>query len=85
MASAVLFGVAHNLVVAVQVIWSGRVFSERPSAGLAAVLAMNGLGLLIGPPVLGVVADQTGFAAVFAAAAVLLVMTTAFGPREQLE
>lgn len=36
MASAVLFGVAYNVVVAVQVIWSGQVFGERPSAGLAA-------------------------------------------------
>lgn len=85
MASAVLFGVAYNVVVAVQVIWSGQVFSERPSAGLAAVLAMNGLGLLIGPPVLGAVADQTGFAVVFAAAAVLLLITTALAPRERLE
>jgi predicted MFS family arabinose efflux permease len=84
MASAVLFGAAYNVVVAVQVIWSGRVFSERPSAGLAAAMAMNALGLLIGPPVLGAVADQTGFAAVFAAAALLLLITTALGPREQL-
>ena len=59
-------------------------FSERPSAGLAAAMAMNALGLLIGPPVLGAVADQTGFAAVFAAAALLLLITTALGPREQL-
>ncbi len=84
-ASAVLFGAAYNIVVAVQVIWSGRVFGERPSAGLAAAMAMNALGLLVGPPVLGSAADHTGLAAVFVAAAAVLLATTTLAPREALE
>jgi len=84
MISAMLFGVAYSVVVAVQVIWSGQIFGERPSAGLAAIMSMMALGLLLGPPVLGTVADVTGFAAVFAAAAALAVITTALSPREPL-
>ena len=82
--AAVMFGAAYNVVVAVQVIWSGRVYSARPSAGLAATVAMNALGLLLGPPLLGAVADQTGFGAVFAAAGLLLLATAALAPREPL-
>lgn len=85
LASAVMFGAAYSIVVAVQVIWSARVFSERPSAGLAATLAMNAFGLLLGPPLLGAVADRTGFAAVFVAAAALLLVTAALAPREALD
>ena len=83
--SAVLFGASYSLAVAVQVIWSGQVFRERPSTGLAAVMVANALGLLVGPPVFGLVADVTGFGAVFAAAAVLLVAVSALAPRERLE
>ena len=85
LAAAVLFGASYNLVVAVQVIWSGHVFSERPSAGLAAVAGLNALGLLVGPPVFGVMGDVTGFAAVFAAGAVLLLASAVLAPRERLD
>ena len=84
MASAAMFGAAYATVVAVQVIWSGRVYDERPSAGLAATVAMNALGLLLGPPLLGALADQTGFGAVFAVAGLLLLATVALAPREPL-
>ena len=84
LASAVLFGAAYNIVVAVEVIWSAQVFAARPSAGLAAVLVMGALGLLAGPPILGAVADRTGLAAIFFAGAVLLILTTALAPREPL-
>lgn len=84
-ASAVLFGAAYNVVLAVQAIWSGQVFRQRPSAGLAAAMAMNGLGFLLGPPISGAVADHTGFAVVFAAAAALLLATTTLSPHEALE
>jgi MFS family permease len=45
----------------------------------------NALGLLVGPPVFGLVADLIGFGAVFAAAAVLLLAASALAPRERLE
>jgi predicted MFS family arabinose efflux permease len=84
-ASAVLFGASYNLAVAVQVMWSAQVFDERPSAGLAAVVAFNALGLLLGPPIFGYVADLTAFGTVFVAAAVLVLTTSALAPRERLE
>lgn len=80
--SAILFGAAYNTVVAVQVIWSSRVFASRPSAGLAAVMVMNAVGLLFGPPTLGALADRTGLATIFVAAAGLLVVTPLAAPRE---
>lgn len=82
--SAVLFGVAYATIVAISVIWSTKVFADRPSAGLAAVMAMNAVGLLTGPPILGTVADHIGLAAIFTAGAALLALTTLFAPREEL-
>jgi len=81
LSSAVLFGAAYNVVVAVEVIWSAQVFAARPSAGVAAVMVMGALGLLTGPPLLGALADRTGLAAIFVAGAGLLVLTTALAPR----
>jgi predicted MFS family arabinose efflux permease len=85
LASAVLFGAAYNVAVAVQVIWSAAVFAARPAAGLAAVLVMNALGLLVGPPVAGAVAGATGFPAVFCAAAAVALASVALSPRERLQ
>ena len=82
--SALLFGAAYNVVVAVQVIWSARVYEARPSTGLAAIMAMLALGLLLGPPLLGALADAAGFRTAFALAAVLALATAALGPRERL-
>src|SRR5829696_6351156 len=60
--SGVLFGASFSLIVAIQSIWTSRVFAERPSAGLAAVMFMLGLGLLVGPPAAGLLAG--GLAAI---------------------
>jgi predicted MFS family arabinose efflux permease len=84
LASAVLFGAAYNAVVAVQVMWSAQVFATRPSAGLAAVMVMNALGLLAGAPIFGAIADHTGLATTFNASAVLLICAAAVAPREQV-
>jgi predicted MFS family arabinose efflux permease len=83
LSSAVLFGAAYNTAIAVQVIWSAQVFAARPSAGVAALMVMGALGLLIGPPILGAVADRTGLTTIFLAGAALLVLTTALAPRGQ--
>ena len=82
--SALLFGAAYNTVLAVEAIWSAKVFAARPSAGLAAVMVMNALGLLTGAPILGALADHTGFPAVFAIAGALLIAAVALAPRERL-
>jgi predicted MFS family arabinose efflux permease len=81
LASAALFGVAYNTIVAVQVLWSGEVFASRPSAGLAAVMVMNALGLLVGAPTFGAVADRAGLDAAFTAGAALALIVAALAPR----
>jgi predicted MFS family arabinose efflux permease len=78
--SAILFGGAYNVVVAVDVIWSARVFAGRPATGLAAVMVMLGAGLLVGPAVAGAVGVMTAF---FAGAAVIAA-TTLLTPAEDL-
>jgi predicted MFS family arabinose efflux permease len=82
--SAVLFGAAYNLVVAIEAIWSSRVFRERPSAGLAAVMFMSGLGLLIGPLTAGPLADRLGLGPVLLLGGGLLAFTGVLSPRERL-
>jgi len=82
--SAALFGVAYNMIVAVQVLWSAEVFASRPSAGLAAVMVMNALGLLVGAPIFGAVADRAGLDAAFSAGAVLVLLIVTMAPRREL-
>jgi predicted MFS family arabinose efflux permease len=82
--SAVLFGASFNLIVAIQSIWTSRIFGERPSAGLAALMFMLGLGLLIGPPAAGLLADRLGLGAVFLLAAALAAIVGVLPPRERL-
>jgi predicted MFS family arabinose efflux permease len=81
LASAVLFGAAYNTIIAAQVIRGTDVFASRPSAGLAALMVMNALGLLAGAPLFGAVADGTGLSVAFVASAVLALGTVALAPR----
>jgi hypothetical protein len=47
-------------------------------------MVLNAVGLLAGAPLFGAVAERTGLAAVFVAAAALLICTAAFAPRGRL-
>jgi predicted MFS family arabinose efflux permease len=82
--SAAAFGSTYNLLLAVQAIWSGRVFAQRPATGLAAVLFMVGIGQVAGPALAGVLADHVGLAAAFFAAGALIALTALLPPREEL-
>lgn len=82
--SALLFGVSYNVLIAVQAIWSQRVFASRPATGLGAVSTMVGLGLLLGPAASGLVGDSYGLPAAFAGSAALVAMVALLLPREQL-
>jgi predicted MFS family arabinose efflux permease len=84
LASAAAFGAAYNLIVALQVIWSSRVYADRPAVGLGAVMFVMSVGLLAGPPVAGAIADEAGLAAAFYAAAALCATTALLAPRESL-
>lgn len=85
LASGALFGCGYNLVLAIQAIWSGRVFSERPSAGLSAVMFALGAGLLAGPALGGALADAIGLTGVLYGAAATVAVAILLAPRETLE
>lgn len=78
------FGAGYNVVVAIQSIWTSAVFASRPSAGLAAVMFMLGLGQLAGPPLAGLLADGLGLGVVLLLAAALVAATAMLPPRERL-
>jgi predicted MFS family arabinose efflux permease len=82
--SAAGFGAAYSLIVALQTIWSARVFADRPAVGLGAVMFVLSVGLLAGPPVAGAFADQVSLPAAFYAAAGLCAATVFLAPREEL-
>lgn len=79
-----LFGLGYNVALTLQALWSAKVFANRPSAGLAAVMFLNAAGLLIAPPIAGFLADQAGMRAVFAGATALLAAAALLRPREDV-
>jgi predicted MFS family arabinose efflux permease len=58
--SAVLFGASFNAVVAVEALWSMRLYADRPSLGLAAAMAAMAVGQLGGPLISGTLASSVG-------------------------
>ena len=82
--SALLFGAAYNVLIAVDAIWSARVFAGRPATGLAAVMFMLATGLLAGPAIAGVAATSFGLPAAFLGGALVVAATAFLIPREEL-
>ena len=78
--SAVLFGVFYNGIIAAQGIWSSRVFSDHPAAGLAAVNTALTLGTLAGPVLAGAAIARVGYPPTLLAAAVVLLAAVPFCP-----
>jgi predicted MFS family arabinose efflux permease len=77
--AAVLFGAAYNAVVAIQALWGAELFA-RPSLGLSAVMAANGLGLLAGPLAAGLLAGAVGLGSVLVAGAAVVLAACRFAP-----
>jgi predicted MFS family arabinose efflux permease len=84
LASAAAFGAAYNLIVALQTIWSARVFVDRPAVGVGAVMFVMSVGLLAGPPLAGAIADASSLSVAFYVAAGLCAGTIFFMPREDI-
>jgi predicted MFS family arabinose efflux permease len=82
--SAAAFGATYNVLLAVQAIWSARVFASRPATGLAAMLFMLGVGQIVGPVLAGVLADGVGLSAAFFVGGALIVACGLLPPREDL-
>lgn len=64
------------------VLWSQRVFADRPSTGFTATILCGAAGFIIGPIVFGALASEAGLATVPAAAAVLTLLTAVIRPTE---
>jgi predicted MFS family arabinose efflux permease len=71
--AAVLFGTAYNILVAIQGLWSTRIFAH-PARGLAAIMSATSVGFLAGPLLAAPLDQGTAFliaAALLAAAGAL--------------
>jgi predicted MFS family arabinose efflux permease len=66
------------------VVWSGSVFHERPTAGLSAVLFSLALGSVVGPAVLGAIAEILDLRVAFWCAAALTALSIALGPSSNI-
>jgi predicted MFS family arabinose efflux permease len=82
--SAILFGAAYNVLLAVDAIWSARVYAGRPATGLAAVMFTLAVGLLLGPAGAGAVAASAGLPAAFFAGAGVVAVIALLTPAEDL-
>jgi predicted MFS family arabinose efflux permease len=78
--AAVLFGVMFCAIIAAQGIWSSRVFSDHPGAGLAAVSTALTLGTLVGPTGAGLALEHLGYGRTLMGAALLTVLALPFCP-----
>jgi hypothetical protein len=82
--SAILFGAAYNVLLAVDAIWSARVYAGRPATGLAAVMFTLAVGLLVGPAGAGAMAASARLPAAFFAGAAVIAVTSLLTPAEDL-
>jgi predicted MFS family arabinose efflux permease len=80
LASGALFGGAFFVTTGLLVVWSTKVFSERPSSGLGATLFVVGTGQVLGPSLSGVLAERFGLAFTFYAAGILILTMLLFAP-----
>jgi predicted MFS family arabinose efflux permease len=77
---AVAFGIFYCAIIAAQGIWSSRVFSTHPAAGLAAVNTALTVGTLIGPALAGIALENYGYGRTLVGAALLTVIAVPFCP-----
>jgi MFS family permease len=62
-------------------VWSYQVFPERPATGFSATVFFLGLGSVVGPATMGVVAAHAGLSATFLVTAALAMLTLLARPR----
>jgi predicted MFS family arabinose efflux permease len=63
--SAVLYGASFIAIIGLLLIWSNALVPQAPSTGIATAMLVMALGLVIGPPLAGLVAGAAGLATVF--------------------
>jgi predicted MFS family arabinose efflux permease len=84
MVAAAAFGVAYNTIVNVSVLWGTRLYPDQPSAGSAAAVRAQAIGLLCGPLIGGIVADAIGLTATLLGGAAVVAIAALFAPRRDV-
>ncbi len=82
--SGLLFGAAYSAVIAIQVIWGTHLFAARPSLGVAAVMAANGVGFVAGPLAAGLLTGPLGLGGVLLLGACVVAGAGVLAPREAI-
>ncbi len=78
--SAALFGATYITLTGILLVWSVRVFKERPSAGLGSAFLLLAGGQILGSYLAGVLAGSNSLSTTFLIFAGAAVLTTIFGP-----
>ena len=78
--SAVLFGATYIMLTGILLVWSVRIFEERPSAGLGAAFLLIAAGQILGSYLAGVLAGITDLSTTFLIFAGVAILTAVFGP-----
>ncbi|MGI8697084.1 MAG: MFS transporter, partial [Mycobacteriales bacterium] len=73
-AAPAILGISYNSVIAVQGLWNGQVFTDRPAAGLAAVNTALAVDTIVGPTAAGVIIHRYGYSTAVLAAAMLVAL-----------
>ncbi|MCO1654936.1 MFS transporter [Pseudonocardia sp. S2-4] len=81
MVAAAVFGAAYNTIVNVTVLWGTRLYPDQPSAGSAAAVKVQAIGLLCGPLIGGSVAEAIGLTATLLGGAAIVLAAALFAPR----
>jgi predicted MFS family arabinose efflux permease len=79
--SVVVYGPTFMAVSGLLAVWSHRLFPDRPSTGFSATVFFLGIGSIVGPIAMGLVADAHGLRAAFALTAAIAAVTVVATPR----
>jgi predicted MFS family arabinose efflux permease len=82
-AAALLFGAAYMPLAALLMLWSAEVYPERPSSGFTVVLCALAAGSIVGPALLGAVADATDLPTAFLLLAAITLTSVMLRPAAQ--
>lgn len=82
-ASSGLFGAGTMFMSALLSMWSSAVFHGRPSTGFSAALLLFGIGSIVGPALVGAVADEYGLGTTFLFVAALAISTAFIRPERE--
>ncbi|GAA2102765.1 MFS transporter [Brevibacterium salitolerans] len=80
-ATAAVFGAAYIGLTGLLLIWSTRVYTDTPAAGVGLAFLVIALGQAAGAPAVGALAEATGLQAALLAAAVIAALGSLIRPR----